>query len=430
MSFRLRRGTDTERQSVVFAEGELVYTTDSKELYVGDGITLGGIRITGETSVSPIALTQNLDLNSFDIVGSGDIDISGQVTANSFYGNGSGLTNLPALDVNNGATYQISIMGADSSILVNSGTSELFGTFIGNLNGALFDSNNNIMIDNVLRTMSGTLNGEFNGTSNGEFNGTSSGLFVGDDSSVMVDGANSTFYGKFSGDASALTNFPPDIGITEGASYNINVVGGDVFTDNSSLIIDGQTGYVHTSRIIANDASSVSVEQPGLNLSTQFNVVSNNRRSFIKLTNKNREVDLSVPNSLYGALLFNRDDINGQSTAGSILGGNDFIGLTCNDGSNTYPDSNFLMIKSNGRFGFGTYTPSAKVDVQGDILATGSITPGVYANATARDAEITVPAAGMMVFNSALQKFQGYVSDTGLAEDGASNATPGWINLN
>jgi hypothetical protein len=45
MALQIRRGTDTERQGVVFALGELVYTTNTQKLYVGDGITTGGVDI-------------------------------------------------------------------------------------------------------------------------------------------------------------------------------------------------------------------------------------------------------------------------------------------------------------------------------------------------------------------------------------------------
>lgn len=43
MSFRLRRGLDSERSSIVFDEGELIYTTDTEKLYIGNGSTLGGV---------------------------------------------------------------------------------------------------------------------------------------------------------------------------------------------------------------------------------------------------------------------------------------------------------------------------------------------------------------------------------------------------
>jgi hypothetical protein len=45
MALQIRRGTEAERASVVFALGELVYTTNTQKLYVGDGTTLGGVDI-------------------------------------------------------------------------------------------------------------------------------------------------------------------------------------------------------------------------------------------------------------------------------------------------------------------------------------------------------------------------------------------------
>jgi hypothetical protein len=41
--FKVRRGTDEQRQLLVFEQGEFAYTVDTKRLYVGDGATLGGV---------------------------------------------------------------------------------------------------------------------------------------------------------------------------------------------------------------------------------------------------------------------------------------------------------------------------------------------------------------------------------------------------
>jgi hypothetical protein len=41
----VRRGTNADRQSVVLASGELGYALDIKRLYIGDGVTLGGILV-------------------------------------------------------------------------------------------------------------------------------------------------------------------------------------------------------------------------------------------------------------------------------------------------------------------------------------------------------------------------------------------------
>lgn len=46
-TIQVRRGTDLQRQGVTFASGEAVWTTDLKELWIGDGATVGGIKVVG-----------------------------------------------------------------------------------------------------------------------------------------------------------------------------------------------------------------------------------------------------------------------------------------------------------------------------------------------------------------------------------------------
>jgi hypothetical protein len=47
MPLKLRRGTNADRTGITPAEGEPIYTTDTKKLYVGDGTTAGGTEIGG-----------------------------------------------------------------------------------------------------------------------------------------------------------------------------------------------------------------------------------------------------------------------------------------------------------------------------------------------------------------------------------------------
>jgi hypothetical protein len=54
--FKLRRGTDDQRKTVVFEEGELVYTTDTNKIYVGTGFTSGGIIVANSIAYT---LTSN-----------------------------------------------------------------------------------------------------------------------------------------------------------------------------------------------------------------------------------------------------------------------------------------------------------------------------------------------------------------------------------
>ncbi len=67
MSLKLRRGTDSQRIVITPAAGELIYTTDTKKVYVGDGTTVGGILVT--ESNNNIKLS-NLSVNDTGGLGS------------------------------------------------------------------------------------------------------------------------------------------------------------------------------------------------------------------------------------------------------------------------------------------------------------------------------------------------------------------------
>lgn len=51
MSLLIRRGLDSERLTITPAEGEFIYTTDNKELFIGDGVTVGGNPISGGSMI-------------------------------------------------------------------------------------------------------------------------------------------------------------------------------------------------------------------------------------------------------------------------------------------------------------------------------------------------------------------------------------------
>ena len=77
MPLRLRRGTNAERLSITPLEGEILYVTDLKKVFVGDGTTVGGVDIVQTLGG---ALTGNLDLNTNSIYGAGNVDIFGNIT--------------------------------------------------------------------------------------------------------------------------------------------------------------------------------------------------------------------------------------------------------------------------------------------------------------------------------------------------------------
>lgn len=137
MALRLRRGTDAQRAATTPADGELIWTTDTQELYVGglDSVTsdpiVGGIRITGSQNDSPEELTRDLSLNSNVIFGTGTINIQGNittnatVTANAFIGDGSGIYNLRAANLDTsdlvveGGAYNLNVISDASTLLLD-----------------------------------------------------------------------------------------------------------------------------------------------------------------------------------------------------------------------------------------------------------------------------------------------------------------------
>jgi len=54
MAIKLRRGLEIDRMPIVFAQGEIVYVTDTKKVFIGDGVTYGGNLVTGEELLSAL----------------------------------------------------------------------------------------------------------------------------------------------------------------------------------------------------------------------------------------------------------------------------------------------------------------------------------------------------------------------------------------
>lgn len=190
MALRLRRGTDVQRQAIVPLEGELIYTTDTKELYVGDGTTLGGILVSAEVSddTSPV-LGGNLDLNGNNIVGTGNINIDGTITAT---GN---------INLGDGAEDNIIVGGQiGSSLIPKVSDSYDLGAAAGRWNkihafngvfGGDVEVGNLVTDGNIVKSDSTVIyDGATNSLSVSSIIGDITGSVFGDDSTTLVDGVN------------------------------------------------------------------------------------------------------------------------------------------------------------------------------------------------------------------------------------------------
>lgn len=172
-TLRIKRGTKTQLQTspgYVPAEGELVYTTDSKEVFVGDGATTGGTPV----SVS----TQNLeDLGNVQALAAQNDQIL------VYNGTQWAATDNPAIDVRG------NIYGDDSTLLVDAINGRIVGpvvtssvtatNVVGNLTGDVVGS----VTGNVVGNSTGTHFGAVQGNVTGDIVGS---VFA-DDSSAIVD---------------------------------------------------------------------------------------------------------------------------------------------------------------------------------------------------------------------------------------------------
>ena len=244
MALQIRRGTDAERTAgggVIFAEGELIYVTDTDALYVGDGSTAGGVKltdnagavlgsyITADTINSTLDLQQNLDLNGKDIIGTGNINIAGTInaTGNVTIGDDAGTDTVDfaaqitsSLTPNADSTFNIGAMNArwnngyftglwvdgqinavalngdvvadDSTVMVDASAN----TFTGDLTGDVTGNTAGTHTGGVV----GDVTGNVTGNSTGYHTGDVKGSVFGDDSTPIVDAVNNTLAGNLTGD--------------------------------------------------------------------------------------------------------------------------------------------------------------------------------------------------------------------------------------
>lgn len=186
MPLRLRRGTDAERQSITPKEGELIYVTDTKEIYVGDGSSQGGNLFN--TSIlydAAPSLGGNLDLNGKNIVGAGNINIDGTITAT---GN---------INLGDGAEDNIIVGGQISSSLIPDADSSYdFGSPSSKWNNGFFQEvfvNTSLVADSVqIKDIYGVDSTVIYESSNDTISvstveGNLIGSIIGQDSTVLVD---------------------------------------------------------------------------------------------------------------------------------------------------------------------------------------------------------------------------------------------------
>jgi len=85
MALRIRRGTNAQRSGQILEQGEIVWTTDAQQLWVGDGVNQGGVPVVG-TNVAGYGLTFNGTSRKLEVAGLTTDDVA-QGTNNKYFAN-------------------------------------------------------------------------------------------------------------------------------------------------------------------------------------------------------------------------------------------------------------------------------------------------------------------------------------------------------
>tara|TARA_A100001015_G_scaffold8875_1_gene10804 strand:- start:3571 stop:5358 length:1788 start_codon:yes stop_codon:yes gene_type:complete len=270
MAFKLRRGTNAQRLTITPAEGELIYTTDTKKLYAGDGTTIGGNLISGLNNViedtSP-QLGGDLDLAGNNIIGNGNINITGNITATG------------DINIGDGTEDSINVGGLISSNLI---PNQDEGYNIGS---------------SAKRWNAGWFSG-LNVTGQADIEAVNANI-IGDDSNLAYDKTNNEFRGTFIGNL---------IG-----SLSVSDFKGSVFSDDSTLLVDGVNSTI--------PAANISGALPAIDGSNLLNISAAN---IIGTSGNPDGTDVQVKG---GQGTSNGGDVyinggNGSTTQGSVIIGN------------------------------------------------------------------------------------------------------------
>ena len=362
MALRLRRGTEAERQLITPLQGELIYATDTKQLYVGDGAEVGGIL------VGPIAnnlvndltpqLGGDLDLNSNNITGTGNINIDGTITATGNIGLGD---------------------ADDDSITVG-----------GVINSSLRPA----------QTQAYTL-----GTENRQWQHVYTGGATIDQQLTVESIA---LQGNIVNEANSSTIYNSTTDTLTATNLQGDVTGSVLSDDSTTIFIDADQFRISNGTITLDRNTIVSsfedtvIFEGNQFLQYKYGVSSNDEdMAFMSVVGAKgvKGAPLTVAS---GDLI---GSFNGVAWDGSIESTKSLITTTIDTatGTNTLPGKILFTLHDHD----GNYSTYGSLDSRGTFeMPTFKATP--YADTTARDAAIPTPSAGMIIYLTATNKLQCY----------------------
>jgi hypothetical protein len=225
MSLQIRRGTEAQRNTSTFVplSGEPIWTTDEKKLYVGDGVTAGGIAVSGGGggAASDQALYTTSSVTFANLTATNNISATNISASNNI-----SATNISASNNINGSNFN-----ASNIAITNTAT-------IGDIAGTNLSGVPTVRILDVLAVGGGTGPGSI--TSRGERNliitpggnqlGGKLAVISGESSGVVIGNHNDANIADFN---TGTIAFNRGLNIF-GANSNLAVAGGQLTLGNGS----------------------------------------------------------------------------------------------------------------------------------------------------------------------------------------------------
>ena len=365
MALQIRRGTDAERLAITPLAGELIFTTDTKKLYVGDGTTAGGNQVDTTLSSQYLSVPSNI---------TPDVSNTRDIGTNSLNWRTGYFQTVDAGHIDAG-TINGDIVRGDSTVIVNAGTGVVTASLVGNVTG----------------NVQGNLTGNSTGTHKGTVNA--------DDNSIRIDGASDRITnGVLDFDGAVITLQSGNV-IQIGTNSSAQGVGFEIFnTDHTQR---------NSFRIYADDANGSTVNSietftsKGSIVTPTANAADDGLFSYVHYGHDGSQY---VQSSLISATVDASASVAPGSVPGSLI-----FGTTPDNGVTFY----YMIFDKDGNLGINNPTPAEKLDVDGNAQLTGSLLLGRLDNTAIGN---LTPVNGMIVYNTSTNKFQGY-------ENGA------WANL-
>jgi hypothetical protein len=384
------------------AQGELLYVTDDQRLYIGNGSTLGGVQITGyndeNAQDAAAAIFTNGIHTGINFVYS---DLSNRIDASVDLSNYTGVIRADA--------FKGSVFADDGSTI---GGTLLVDAVAGsiNLDGTV---KGNIIPDTNIAYDLGSASRRFRD------------LYL-SGSSIKLGDATITATGSAVNLPAGSTINGVPLAIPGETSLTVDILG-SVFGDDSSIIVNSIDKTITANGIISNliDGGSTPIV-----LQSESVVYVNSATSgipggvpYVTLRSSKNSVETPVntsPSDILGGFTV-QGYYNGDFRSAATIAG---TWESTADLTSTTPASTIAFVTGNNNNAvFGGFNSKGSLNAP-------IIQPLAFATESARNTAIAAPEAGMITYISDICKFQGYVEDTGLAGGGASNATPGWYNLN